>query len=186
MVPLTLMLFVICWCTPCVSIWWNRFLVLWEIQSAAFSWAGSVLWHCYVHIFRQYREHVKYLSCLSKDFRIIVLVDNNPYSFLLQPLNGIPCVTFSAAHPVDDQVKRTMYTNNFFVSTCTDVQCLQLLTHWCVLPFSLWKWYFHFSNAFLWKMMFFCEEEGISLNFRVEYIPTHITPRQKRNSQTWT
>ncbi|AQK94393.1 Haloacid dehalogenase-like hydrolase (HAD) superfamily protein [Zea mays] len=53
----------------------------------------------------EYREHVKDLSCLSKDFQRIVLVDNNPYSFLLQPLNGIPCVTFSAGQPVDDQVK---------------------------------------------------------------------------------
>ncbi|XP_048439537.1 phosphatase Herzog-like isoform X2 [Pyrus x bretschneideri] len=42
------------------------------------------------------REHVKDLSCLSKDFSRIVIVDNNPFSFLLQPLNGIPCVPFSA------------------------------------------------------------------------------------------
>uniref|UniRef100_A0A0E0L3L2 Mitochondrial import inner membrane translocase subunit TIM50 n=1 Tax=Oryza punctata TaxID=4537 RepID=A0A0E0L3L2_ORYPU len=51
----------------------------------------------------EYREHVKDLSCLSKDFHRIVIVDNNPYSFLLQPLNGIPCLTFSAGQPVDDQ-----------------------------------------------------------------------------------
>ncbi|XP_057497860.1 uncharacterized protein LOC130782541 isoform X4 [Actinidia eriantha] len=50
-----------------------------------------------------YREHVKDLSCLSKDFRRIVIVDNNPFSFLLQPLNGIPCVPFSAEHPQDEQ-----------------------------------------------------------------------------------
>ncbi|PUZ65592.1 hypothetical protein GQ55_3G236900 [Panicum hallii var. hallii] len=55
------------------------------------------------------REHVKDLSCLSKDFRRIVLVDNNPYSFLLQPLNGIPCITFSAAQPVDDQLMGTIF-----------------------------------------------------------------------------
>ncbi|AQK94392.1 Haloacid dehalogenase-like hydrolase (HAD) superfamily protein [Zea mays] len=57
----------------------------------------------------EYREHVKDLSCLSKDFQRIVLVDNNPYSFLLQPLNGIPCVTFSAGQPVDDQLMGTMF-----------------------------------------------------------------------------
>ncbi|XP_057497858.1 uncharacterized protein LOC130782541 isoform X2 [Actinidia eriantha] len=51
-----------------------------------------------------YREHVKDLSCLSKDFRRIVIVDNNPFSFLLQPLNGIPCVPFSAEHPQDEQL----------------------------------------------------------------------------------
>ncbi|PSS23823.1 CTD small phosphatase-like protein [Actinidia chinensis var. chinensis] len=51
-----------------------------------------------------YREHVKDLSCLSKDFCRIVIVDNNPFSFLLQPLNGIPCVPFSAEHPHDEQL----------------------------------------------------------------------------------
>ncbi|CAN6346515.1 unnamed protein product [Urochloa humidicola] len=54
-------------------------------------------------------EHVKDLSCLSKDFQRIVLVDNNPYSFLLQPLNGIPCITFSAGQPVDDQLMGTIF-----------------------------------------------------------------------------
>ncbi|TVU19732.1 hypothetical protein EJB05_35901 [Eragrostis curvula] len=57
----------------------------------------------------QYREHVKDLSCLSKDFCRIVLVDNNPYSFLMQPLNGIPCVTFTAGQPMDDQLMRVIF-----------------------------------------------------------------------------
>ncbi|KAK4745938.1 hypothetical protein SAY87_012250 [Trapa incisa] len=52
----------------------------------------------------EYREHVKDLSGLSKDLSRIVLVDNNPFSFLLQPLNGIPCIPFSAAQPQDDQL----------------------------------------------------------------------------------
>ncbi|XP_072998069.1 uncharacterized protein [Typha latifolia] len=52
----------------------------------------------------EYREHVKDLSCLSKDPCRIVLVDNNPFSFILQPLNGIPCVPFSAGQPYDDQL----------------------------------------------------------------------------------
>ncbi|KAJ0044462.1 hypothetical protein Pint_06521 [Pistacia integerrima] len=52
----------------------------------------------------EYREHVKDLSCLSKDLCRTVIVDNNPFSFLLQPLNGIPCVPFSAAQPQDTQL----------------------------------------------------------------------------------
>ncbi|KAJ4841226.1 hypothetical protein Tsubulata_035930 [Turnera subulata] len=52
----------------------------------------------------EYREHVKDLSCLSKDPCRIVIVDNNPFSFLLQPLNGIPCIPFSAGQPYDTQL----------------------------------------------------------------------------------
>ncbi|KAM3689828.1 hypothetical protein ACJW31_09G074900 [Castanea mollissima] len=52
----------------------------------------------------EYREHVKDLSCLSKDLSRIVIVDNNPFSFLKQPLNGIPCLPFSAGQPYDDEL----------------------------------------------------------------------------------
>lgn len=52
----------------------------------------------------EYREHVKDLLSISKDLCRIVLVDNNPFSFLLQPLNGIPCVPFSAGQPYDEQL----------------------------------------------------------------------------------
>ncbi|KAI6676218.1 hypothetical protein NL676_037014 [Syzygium grande] len=52
----------------------------------------------------EYREHVKDLSCLSKDLSRIVIVDNNPFSFLLQPVNGIPCIPFTAGQPPDDQL----------------------------------------------------------------------------------
>ncbi|KAG1339100.1 CTD small phosphatase-like protein 2 [Cocos nucifera] len=52
----------------------------------------------------EYREHVKDLSCVSKDFCRVVIVDNNPFSFLLQPLNGIPCIPFSAGQPCDEQL----------------------------------------------------------------------------------
>ncbi|ONK77042.1 uncharacterized protein A4U43_C02F2500 [Asparagus officinalis] len=52
----------------------------------------------------EYREHVKDLSCISKDLCRIVIVDNNPFSFLLQPLNGIPCIPFSAGQPYDGQL----------------------------------------------------------------------------------
>ena len=47
---------------------------------------------------------MKDLSCLSKDLSRVVIVDNSPFSFLLQPLNGIPCVPFSARLPYDEQV----------------------------------------------------------------------------------
>ncbi|KAI0501929.1 hypothetical protein KFK09_016874 [Dendrobium nobile] len=56
----------------------------------------------------EYRHHVKDLSCLSKDLCRIVIVDNNPFSFLLQPLNGIPCVAFSAAQPFDEQLLKVV------------------------------------------------------------------------------
>ncbi|XP_043687245.1 CTD nuclear envelope phosphatase 1 homolog [Telopea speciosissima] len=52
----------------------------------------------------KYREHVKDLSGISKDLCRIVIVDNNPFSFILQPVNGIPCVPFSAGQPCDDQL----------------------------------------------------------------------------------
>ncbi|XWS07631.1 hypothetical protein CRYUN_Cryun41cG0005900 [Craigia yunnanensis] len=52
----------------------------------------------------EYREHVKDLSFLSKDLCRTVIVDNNPFSFLLQPLNGIPCIPFSAGQPHDTQL----------------------------------------------------------------------------------
>lgn len=52
----------------------------------------------------EYREHVKDLSCVSKDLCRMVIVDNNPFSFLLQPLNGIPCIPFSAGQPHDEQL----------------------------------------------------------------------------------
>ncbi|CAI0415858.1 unnamed protein product [Linum tenue] len=52
----------------------------------------------------EYREHVKDLTCISNDACRVVIVDNNPFSFLLQPLNGIPCVPFSAGQPHDTQL----------------------------------------------------------------------------------
>ncbi|PWA34366.1 hypothetical protein CTI12_AA619800 [Artemisia annua] len=52
----------------------------------------------------EFREHVKDLSCISTNFCRTVIVDNNPFSFLLQPVNGIPCIPFSAGQPHDDQL----------------------------------------------------------------------------------
>lgn len=59
---------------------------------------------------------MKDLSCLSKDLSRVVIVDNNPFSFLLQPLNGIPCVPFSAGLPYDDQVGNLGALKNFPVN----------------------------------------------------------------------
>ncbi|XP_047342227.1 carboxy-terminal domain RNA polymerase II polypeptide A small phosphatase 1-like [Impatiens glandulifera] len=56
----------------------------------------------------EYREHVKDLSCLSKDPCRIVIVDNNPFSFLLQPVNGIPCIPFLAEQPQDNQLHEVL------------------------------------------------------------------------------
>lgn len=52
----------------------------------------------------EYREHVKDLTCISKNLDRIVIVDNNPFSFVLQPVNGIPCIPFSAGQPHDTQL----------------------------------------------------------------------------------
>lgn len=61
---------------------------------------------------REYREHVKDLTCISKDLGRVVIVDNNPFSFVLQPVNGIPCIPFSAGHPHDTQVHRSVLLKN--------------------------------------------------------------------------
>lgn len=47
---------------------------------------------------------MKDLLSTSKNMSRTVIVDNNPFSFLLQPSNGIPCVAFSAGQPNDTQV----------------------------------------------------------------------------------
>ena len=58
---------------------------------------------------RKYREHVKNLSHLARDLRRTVIIDNNPFSGLLQPLNGIPCVSFTGAHSDENQLLRYSY-----------------------------------------------------------------------------
>ena len=73
---------------------------------------------CFHFFYREYRDHVKDLTCISQDLCRVVIVDNNPFSFLLQPLNGIPCVPFSAGQPQDDQVTLIpSYLQNFKTST---------------------------------------------------------------------
>lgn len=51
-----------------------------------------------------HREHVKDLSVLGRDLRRTVIIDNNPFSFVRQPLNGIPCVPFTGEHSDDQQL----------------------------------------------------------------------------------
>eukprot|EP00850_Spirogloea_muscicola_P005304 SM000024S07766 [mRNA] locus=s24:325094:327146:- [translate_table: standard] len=52
----------------------------------------------------RFREHVKDLSFLGRDLQRTVLVDNNPFSFIMQPLNGIPCVPFTGEQAGDSQL----------------------------------------------------------------------------------
>lgn len=54
------------------------------------------------------REHVKDLSSLGRDLRRVVIIDNNPFSFLLQPLNGVPCVPFTGHHTQDHQLLKVL------------------------------------------------------------------------------
>ena len=53
------------------------------------------------------RDHVKDISRLGRDLSATVIVDNNPFSFLLQPHNGIPIVSF-AGDPGDDGLLRQL------------------------------------------------------------------------------
>ena len=86
--------------------WFSLFLPDWfgPDHSLPMPWTVIFSYINGLHDCREYREHVKDLSCVSKDFCRIVIVDNNPFSFILQPLNGIPCVPFSAGQHSDDQV----------------------------------------------------------------------------------
>mmetsp|Transcript_3235 Transcript_3235/g.6663 ORF Transcript_3235/g.6663 Transcript_3235/m.6663 type:complete len:237 (-) Transcript_3235:13-723(-) len=51
--------------------------------------------------------YIKDLRCLGRDLRHVVLVDNNPGSFLLQPHNGIPISTWRGA-PDDNELEVCM------------------------------------------------------------------------------
>ncbi|CAH9139613.1 unnamed protein product [Cuscuta epithymum] len=70
----------------------------------------------------EYREHVKDLFGISKDLCRIVIVDNNPFSFLLQPLNGIPCIPFSPGQPHDEQLLQVILPLLKHLSLQTDVR----------------------------------------------------------------
>lgn len=70
----------------------------------------------------KYREHVKDLSHLARDLHRTVIIDNNPFSFLLQPLNGIPCVSFTGAHSDDDQLLQVLLPLLKHLATQEDVR----------------------------------------------------------------
>uniref|UniRef100_A0A0D6QVJ7 FCP1 homology domain-containing protein n=1 Tax=Araucaria cunninghamii TaxID=56994 RepID=A0A0D6QVJ7_ARACU len=72
----------------------------------------------------KYRDHVKDLSLLARDLRRTVIIDNNPFSFLLQPVNGIPCVPFTGAHPDDQQLLRVLLPLLKQLATQNDVRPL--------------------------------------------------------------
>lgn len=64
---------------------------------------------------------MKDLLSTSKNMSRTVIVDNNPFSFLLQPSNGIPCIAFSAGQPNDTQV------SIYFITLLLYVCCLLLV-----------------------------------------------------------
>lgn len=66
---------------------------------------------------------MKDMTRISKDLNRIVIVDNNPFSFLLQPLNGIPCVPFSPSQPSDDQARVTIFIK-LYIQITVVVICL--------------------------------------------------------------
>ncbi|XP_058748205.1 uncharacterized protein LOC131621020 [Vicia villosa] len=94
----------------------------------------------------EYREHVKDLTFISKDLDRIVIVDNNPFSFVLQPVNGIPCIPFSAGHPHDTQLLDVILPLLKQLSEQNDVRPLLYekfhMTDWFQkqgIPASSWK-----------------------------------------------
>jgi RNA polymerase II subunit A small phosphatase-like protein len=45
------------------------------------------------------KDGVKDLASLGRDLSRVVLVDNNPFTLLLQPCNGVPCQPYHPAQP---------------------------------------------------------------------------------------
>ena len=102
-----------------------------------------------LHLYREYRDHVKDLSCISQDLCRVVIVDNNPFSFLLQPLNGIPCVPFSAGQPLDNQVETLLHLWSLEIiqwHLFTFLSCPRMSS-------SFLKSYFHSLNGSLPRRM---------------------------------
>ncbi|WOL18656.1 carboxy-terminal domain RNA polymerase II polypeptide A small phosphatase 1 [Canna indica] len=72
----------------------------------------------------KYSNYVKDLSLISEDLSRIVIVDNNPFSFLLQPRNGIPCVPFNAEEYFDKQLMEVILPLLKRLSLAKDVRPL--------------------------------------------------------------
>lgn len=129
-----------CWVTKLLN---HNMLVSWRFSSYLNNYLFSGI--IGLHDCREFREHVKDLSCVSKDFCRIVIVDNNPFSFILQPLNGIPCVPFSAGQHTDDQVTDDEHQSfsGSILRFSKIILIFSLFTH-----FSSWQLYFHFWSIF--------------------------------------
>ncbi|CAI5534715.1 unnamed protein product [Closterium sp. Naga37s-1] len=54
------------------------------------------------------RQHVKDLAVLGRGLRRTVIIDNNPFAFLLQPVNGVPCVPFFGGEGSDRQLLQVL------------------------------------------------------------------------------
>ena len=150
----------LCWFIELLKVnmpvsWFSLFLPDWLYWSGPYFFANTLNGHFFSytngwHDCREYREHVKDLSCVSKDFCRIVIVDNNPFSFILQPLNGIPCVPFSAGQHSDDQV--TGDEHRSFSGSQLQLSKIILIFP-CIKHFSSWRLYFHFWSIFLSRKM---------------------------------
>lgn len=68
-----------------------------------------------------FHDHVKDLSCLGRDPRYTVLVDNNPFSFLFQPDNGILCQPFYG-DPSDQHLLQVVLPLLKFLACVGDVR----------------------------------------------------------------
>lgn len=67
------------------------------------------------------KDYIKDLGCLGRDLRRCVLVDNNPYSFLLQPLNGIPLAPY-AGDPCDSKLLEVLLPLLYGLAHLPDVR----------------------------------------------------------------
>ncbi|CAI5477768.1 unnamed protein product [Closterium sp. Yama58-4] len=80
------------------------------------------------------RQHVKDLGVLGRDLRRTVILDNNPFAFLLQPVNGVPCVPFFGGEGSDRQLLKVLLPLLETLSLHPDVRPF-LSTHFRM---SLW------------------------------------------------
>lgn len=84
----------------------------------------------------EWRENVKDLSLLGRNLSRTVLIDNSPYSFLLQPCNGIPCLPYRG-NPQDNQLLRVILPLIESLSLLADIRPV-LRERFCME-----KWFAH-------------------------------------------
>ena len=70
-----------------------------------------------------FHDHVKDLSMLGRDPRQTVLVDNNPFSFLFQPDNGVLCEPFYG-DPTDQHLTQVLLPLLKILACVNDVRPL--------------------------------------------------------------